>query len=113
AFDDAGANRDRAARPWRRQLNETDLVTDLVVVIGVEPDLFGIEGLGAIHVGYGNPYEFKLPVHPGRPFLLRRSRTRATRSHKARWGSFVTATPRGARCATAKPCDSHPRLVCL
>jgi hypothetical protein len=61
--DDAGSERDRAPRARGRELHEPDLVVHLVVVIGVETELLGVERLGAVDIRdrYGD--ELELPVH--------------------------------------------------
>src|SRR5918996_5059142 len=41
-IDQTLAQRDRARRPRRRQLDEANLVADAVVVVGVEADLLGV-----------------------------------------------------------------------
>ncbi len=60
---DADAHHDRAGRAGRRQLDEPEPLTDLVVMIGVEADLIHVERLGAVDVGNGNGHELDLPVH--------------------------------------------------
>ena len=59
------SDRDRAARPGRRQLDEADLVADLVVVVGVEADLLGVESLRAVDVRDRNLHELESPIHDG------------------------------------------------
>src|SRR5215471_14605230 len=53
----------RARRPGRGELHEPQLVADLMVMVGVEPDLFGVERLGAVDVGHRYGHELDLPVH--------------------------------------------------
>src|SRR5664280_2559166 len=63
---DTGAERDRTRRSRRGELHEPDLVRDPVVVIGMEADLVGVEGLRAVHIGDWNSDQFQLPVHARR-----------------------------------------------
>ena len=73
---------DRARRPRRRQLHESHLGTDHVVVIGVEPDLVGIEGLGPIDVRDRDRHQFEFPVHDRAPRVgLRAGKTAASPRH--------------------------------
>src|SRR6266536_4357314 len=37
--------------------------SDLVVVVRIEADLVGVEGLRAVHVRDGNPHQLEFPVH--------------------------------------------------
>ena len=60
---DAGAQHDGTGRAGWRELHKAKRVVDLVVMIGVEADLFHVEGFGAIDVGYRNGDEFELPIH--------------------------------------------------
>ena len=60
---DAGADRDRAGRSGRRQLDESKPLSHGDVDVGVEAGPLGIEGLGAVDVGYGDGYQFKTKVH--------------------------------------------------
>ena len=60
---DAGADRDRAGRSGRRQLDESKPLSHRDVDVGVEAGPLGIEGLGAVDVGYGDGYQFKMKVH--------------------------------------------------
>ena len=38
-------------------------LADRVVVVGVEPDLVGVEGLGPVDVRHRHLHELELPVH--------------------------------------------------
>src|SRR6266566_4025187 len=53
----------RAGRSGRGELHEPQFVTYLIVVVGVEPNLFHIERLGAVDVGHRYGHELDLPVH--------------------------------------------------
>src|SRR4051794_31817973 len=64
---DAATERDGARRTRWRQLDETDVVAHLVVVVGVEADLLDVKGLRAIDVSDGNRDEFELPIHVHSP----------------------------------------------
>jgi hypothetical protein len=69
-------------------LNKTEVVTDSVVLVGVEACLLDIESLGAIHVRDGDRDQFDLPIHD---FLL----------------SSFSSFPRGPQAETppvATPC---------
>ena len=63
---EAGAQGDRAGRAGRGELDKAEVVADLVVVVGVEADLLGVEPLGPVHVADGDRDQLELPVH-GRP----------------------------------------------
>src|SRR5207302_11499742 len=75
------AQRDGAGRPWRGQLHEADLVADLVVVVGVEADLLGVEGLCSIDIRDRDLYELEAPVHAARQCTRLRARFVITRSN--------------------------------
>src|SRR4051794_22713055 len=60
---DALADHDRARRARRRELHEAQFVADALVVVGVEPDLVDVEGLGAVDVGDGNRHELEFHLH--------------------------------------------------
>src|SRR5215208_1792710 len=60
---EALADRDRARRSRRRQLNETNLVADGVVVVRVESDLLCVERLRPVDVADGPGDQFELPIH--------------------------------------------------
>src|SRR6185312_5023620 len=53
----------RARRSGRGELHEPQVVRHLIVVVSVEPDLFGVERLGAVDVGHRYGHELDLPVH--------------------------------------------------
>jgi hypothetical protein len=44
-------------------LDETELIVDLVVMIGVEPDLLGVERLGAVNIRNRDVDHFQLHLH--------------------------------------------------
>src|SRR4029453_5294558 len=46
-----------------RESDEAEVVADMVVVVGVEADLLGVEALGPVHVGDGDRDQLELPVH--------------------------------------------------
>ena len=57
------ADHDRAGRPRRRQLDDARLGAGPGVVVRVEAELLGVEGLGAIHVGHGHHHDLESVVH--------------------------------------------------
>jgi hypothetical protein len=59
----AGSDRDGAGGSRGGELEEADLRIDLVVMVQVEANLLGVEGLGAVNVRNGHEGEFQLPVH--------------------------------------------------
>src|SRR4029434_7610880 len=64
-----GAQGDRAGRAGRGELDEAEVVADMVVVVGVEADLLGVEALGPVHVGDGDRDQLELPVHDHFPIV--------------------------------------------
>ena len=52
-----------AGRSGRGELHEPQYVTDLIVVVRVEPNLFHIERLGTVDIGHRYGHELDLPVH--------------------------------------------------
>ena len=72
-LDDAGADRDRAARAGRGELHEAQVLVHLVVVVGVEPGLVHVERLRAVDVGDRHRDELEPVVH-GRPLCCGRAR---------------------------------------
>jgi hypothetical protein len=60
---DPGADRDRARRPWRRELYDAERVVRLMVDIDAESELLRVERLGPVHVADGEHDELQLPVH--------------------------------------------------
>src|SRR5215218_3217121 len=79
---DADPERDRAGRAGRGQLDEAELVADLVVVVGVEADLLGVEALGAVDVADGDRHQLELEVHGRRPLAGRVSTAAAARPYR-------------------------------
>lgn len=55
--------RDGARGSGRRQLHEADFIADPMVMVDVEANLFGVECLCAIDIGYGDHHQFDFPVH--------------------------------------------------
>ena len=104
-----GADGDRAARPGRRQLHEADLVVDLVVVIGVEAGLLGVEGLRAIHVRDGNLHQFESPVHDGRQPIASRSGAYPDRQRTPLAAGVDRREPDQVRAAADQPSRSKAR----
>jgi hypothetical protein len=46
------------------ELHEAEIFAHLVVVVvGVKPSLFRVEGFGSFHVRDGERYQFELPFH--------------------------------------------------
>src|SRR4029453_14716917 len=59
---EAGAQGDRAGRAGRGELDKAEVVADLVVVVGVEADLLGVEPLGPVHVADGDRDQLELQI---------------------------------------------------
>src|SRR5205814_6734274 len=59
--------RDRARGARRRELDESELLRDLVVVVGIEPDLVDVERLRAIDVRDRNLHELESILHGADP----------------------------------------------
>src|SRR5215212_9848434 len=59
----AGSDRDGAGGSGWGELQEAYLRIDLVVMVQVEADLLGVEGLGTVHIRNGHEGEFQLPIH--------------------------------------------------
>src|SRR3954447_4335566 len=89
--------RDGAGRARWSQLDETQLLADSLVEVGVEADLVDVERLGAVDVGDGHEDELDLPVH------VRKVRPTYDRNggHQVK-----PATPAG-RAARLRPCTSR------
>jgi hypothetical protein len=57
------AEDDRAGRPRGRDLHDPEVVAGPVIDVDREPQLVGVELLGAVDVGHRHDDHFELPVH--------------------------------------------------
>src|SRR5215469_6925268 len=61
---------DGAARAGWRQLHDPDRIADHRVVVDVEAELISVEGLGTVHIGHRDHYDFQGPVHDASSLIL-------------------------------------------
>jgi dihydrofolate reductase len=65
--DDPLTDDDRAARSGRGELDDPVALAHRGVVVDVEAELLGVEGLRAVHVRDGDDHHFESPVHEMAP----------------------------------------------
>src|ERR1700745_976812 len=69
---DAYPHHYRACRSGRRELHETQLIVDLVIMVQMKSNLVDVERFGAVDIGHGHGNELEFHVHA--PNLVARPR---------------------------------------
>src|SRR5258708_10135556 len=62
-FAQTGSDDDRTSRPGRCKLDDSHSVTRLDVKVYIKPDLFNVEGLGAVNIRNRDWHNLKFHIH--------------------------------------------------